>query len=310
MISIKQIINNLESLLNENIPESINGIFPNRRFLFNIYLDTGDYREAEFGDNLETYYINAQANIATTTGEGLTVDSYNASVSMTLEFLIPFAEYQDEDGNAVVVEAVRDYLGTMLQLAQSTSMTDTDGVNYFVGLQYRIATSGRRDTRSIAGDSMTLLVFADFFISSEGISSSEIEMYIIEGDDPEDVNYREIRVYPTTHGFKRNATIEENIHNGGGSGAISHGTLFTATFEMPVRRNAISFKALHWLFNPIGVDSAFNMKFVFPQALGSSQAITIPMIFDDVSLSCAQNYNANMVCTVKRALEFSEGDQE
>ncbi len=305
MLSVNQILKDLEDRLNSGIDATINGVFPGRHFLFNIYLDTGDFKEATFKNNVETYYINALAMINSSSAEGITVDAYNASVSATIDFLIPFANYQDEEGRAVFVENVRDYLASKLQTSQTYSMTDSESVTYSVGLQYAIANTGLRDVRDIVGDSMTLLVAITFFISADGVSSSDIEFEL--GDNPITENANYIRIYPSQHGLRRDSTTDINAKNGQG-GATLLASVLTGSFEMPLRRNAVCEKAIQWLAK--GRKEVLTLRVTFPIPNGSLQIIR-PIVFDSVGLSCALNLNANLTCTFKEELTLSDagGDE-
>lgn len=309
MISLNTIINTLEDRLNDSIGTELD-LFPRRRFLFNVFLDTGDYKKPIFEQNLETYYINALATVASTSGEGLTVDSYNASVSLSLEFLIPFAGHQNEHGDAVFVERVRDLITNTLQIAQSMTMTDGDesdpnATRYFVGLNYRIANTGRREIRDLAGDSMTLLVYIDLFLASEGISSDEIILELGDGFG-EEASYT--RIYPSQHGMKRNSTGEDFANIGGIGGMNVSASALAVTFQMPLRRNAAGFAALEWLGT--GRKRVLALRITYPNAYGTT-SVSIPVVYESVAISCALNYNANLVCEIKQEIEASdEGDEE
>ena len=247
MIEISQLAQKFEELLNNKNTDdfTLDKFIPNVKFIFKICLNSGEYKKAETSGNEVTYYINAIMKALSSDVEGLAevAGTYNATMSTSIEFLIPFPEKKryytkkDEKGNEVLDEngnkfeekfsdAVHYWISSKLQAGVSEEMTDNDNNTYLVGSRFSIPSPGAKEIRSMTGESLPLTIYSTHYFVAQGVNSSKIKLKIGENDE----------VYASRIGIARRSITDGNIFNGVSSSKNTlSGTALTISFDAPLR---------------------------------------------------------------------------
>ena len=185
MIHIKQIAQKVQERLNQNASE-LNTFFDNAHFEFIVHQNSGEYKRAtrDEGTNVIKYYINAVMKVISSdvdSESGESVDGmYNASMTTSIEFLIPFAESGKlcEGGSVVKFGELAHYvISSALEQGMSDDIVD-DGQKYLVGSKFNIPATGSKDIRLLADESITFTVYGSHFIVASGVSSRDIRLKI------------------------------------------------------------------------------------------------------------------------------------
>lgn len=248
MIEISQLAQKFEELLNKNTADfTLDKFIPNVKFKFNICLNSGKYKKAETSGNEVTYYINAIMKALSSDVEGLAevAGTYNATMSTSIEFLIPFPEkerfYKDASQNECVEkfsDAVHYWISSKLQAGLSDEMTDDKGNTYLVGSRFSIPSPGSKEIRSMTGESLPLTIYSTHYFVAQGVNSSNIKLKIYIGIDPNiegDDGYRE--VYTSRIGIARRSITDGNIFNDDSASKNTlSGTALTISFDAPLRK--------------------------------------------------------------------------
>ena len=244
MIEISQLAQTFEDILNKDIGNSnLVNFIPNVKFEFKICLNSGEYKKAETSGNEVTYYINAIMKALSSDVEGLAevAGTYNATMSTSIEFLIPFPEKKRLIDNATeekFSDAVHYWISSKLQAGVSEEMTDNDENTYLVGSRFSIPSPGAKEIRSMTGESLPLTIYSTHYFVAQGVNSSNIKLKIYIGIDPNiegDDGYRE--VYNSRIGIARRSITDGNIFNGvSASKNTLSGTALTISFDAPLRK--------------------------------------------------------------------------
>ena len=185
MIHIKQIAQKVQERLNQNASE-LNTFFDNAHFEFIVHQNSGEYKRAtrDEGTNVIKYYINAVMKVISSdvdSESGESVDGmYNASMTTSIEFLIPFAESSKlcEGGSVVKFGELAHYvISSALEQGMSDDIED-DEQKYLVGSKFNIPATGSKDIRLLADESITFTVYGSHFIVASGVSSRDIRLEI------------------------------------------------------------------------------------------------------------------------------------
>ena len=261
MISLEQLASKIEDELNSNIKwYELNKFIPNVEFAFNVYLNAGEYKKAVQVEDSNTviYYINAIMKVLSSDieGEPGTKGTYNASMTTSIEFLIPFSERTydigvGDDSNVVKFgDQVHYMIASLLQAGLSDTIND-GSEDYLVGSRFTIPSPGAKEIRALVGESISLTIYGTHYFIASGVNSNQIELYIEKSNnksendsenksekdsekDSELVNYE--RVYATRVGIARVSISEGNIFSGdlASKNTIS-GTALTVTFDAPLK---------------------------------------------------------------------------
>ena len=247
MIEISQLAQKFEELLNNKNTDdfTLDKFIPNVKFKFNICLNSGKYKKAETSGNGVTYYINAIMKALSSDVEGLAevAGTYNATMSTSIEFLIPFPEkerfYKDANQNECVEkfsDAVHYWISSKLQAGLSEEMTDDKGNTYLVGSRFSIPSPGSKEIRSMTGESLPLTIYSTHYFVAQGVNSSKIKLQICTGKDEND-NDVYCEVYNSRIGIARRSITDGNIFNGvSASKNTLSGTALTISFDAPLRK--------------------------------------------------------------------------
>lgn len=244
MIEISQLAQTFEDILNNDIATSnLSKFIPNVKFKFKICLNSGEYKKSETSENKVTYYINAIMKALSSDVEGLAevAGTYNATMSTSIEFLIPFPEKKRslEDGKEEKFsDAVHYWISSKLQAGLSDELEDGKGNTYLVGSRFSIPSPGAKEIRSMTGESLPLTIYSTHYFVAQGVNSSNIKLKIYIGIDPNiegDDGYRE--VYTSRIGIARRSITDGNIFNGvSASKNTLSGTALTISFDAPLRK--------------------------------------------------------------------------
>jgi hypothetical protein len=295
MINLEILAKRMEDQLNEAAADApLQSLLPNTSFAFKIVLDTADYQPAERieGTNNVIYYINGLMSLMNSEAEGIneTAASYSASLSTTVDFLIPMADLRNDEGVSELVSAVRDIIGAALQSGMSEDEEDEDGNIYLVGSYYNISTTGMRDIRERVGDSMTLLLLADFYIVGAGIASSAYRLEYVYDENGEE---KTEAIYYSTLGLGRKTvtqsalTASDSSEGLTGAKSTPESTMLTIGVTLPMRNT--EFGKLCDAFIADGSTAPFTIRVKFA-TIGTAK--DYKMIFDQTGLSAEINLAA------------------
>jgi hypothetical protein len=282
MVTLRQLTEKLEEDLNAQISaDNLDGVLERTRFRFAVSLDTADYKRADKEQNTVTYYINALAKVISSETEGTTIGAYNASMQISLEFLIPQIDILDDNGNSAILEAAREVIGNALQLSTDYPL-EADGINYSVIGQFRIAETGMRMMREQVGDSITLNVYGTYVFIAGGVPSTKIKLYL--GETAEDLN----PVYYSTLGISRTTTTEvdyaSNEDDYSGAKATPLNTVLTMAVTSPLRLENYDAKAI--IYAVTGGVVSLWAKLELPVGTdGQTVSRTFRVIYESVGIS-------------------------
>lgn len=306
MIEIEQLAKYIQEKLNVAVNTyNLNKFIPNSTFEFNICLNSGEYKKAttERTSNSVTFYINAIMKALSSDVEGIEdiAETYNATMSTSIEFLIPFPEKKRllDDGSAEKFsDAVHHLISSVLQAGLSTEMTDLKENSYLVGSRFSIPSPGAKEIRSMTGESLPLTIYSTHYFVAQGINSDKIELYI--GTE---------RVYASRIGIARRSITDGNIFSeDSASKNTVGGTALTITFDAPKRPSAYDTAITNYLL--YGDLYVMNVYLKIP-CLDYDGAKTIKehnyrMVFADIGLNAETNLAAS---NNVRLIEYFEETQ-
>ena len=253
MIEIKQLAKYIEDKLNAEVDTyHLNEFIPNSTFEFNICLNSGEYKKAttERTSNSVTFYINAIMKALSSDVEGIedVAETYNATMSTSIEFLIPFPEKKrslSDTTEEKFSDAVHHLISSELQAGLSTEMSD-----YLVGSNFSIPSPGSKEIRSMTGESLPLTVYGTHYFVAQGVNSREIELTI-----------NTHRVHASRIGIARRSITDGNILNGVSSSKNTlSGTALTITFAAPLRRGGYNNDIENYLLGNVLEKVAVTLK--------------------------------------------------
>lgn len=223
MIQLQQLVEIVESGLNALLEESPLIVSDTDKYLFHIFPDTGEYKKAERIDNVVVHYINGQMSLTSSNIETTQTGKFNATMSVGINIAVPVLRTVDENGNALLTQAVRSVLDTYFGQNRTGSIL-SEGVTYSYGVQYTIAQTGGREQRIGIGDSMTFFVGAEYFFLQDGVNSSSTTLTI----DGRKIDYILL-------GMRRGFDAEPNIPSDSEvAKSVTNGTTFSINFDVPV----------------------------------------------------------------------------
>lgn len=232
MISLAQLAQTIQKKLNNNISDfSLNSFFPNVNFEFNICLNAGEYKKAVQKENSNEvkYYINAVMKVLSSEveGEPSVATTYNATMSTSIEFLIPFSERKGSIGAETVKfgDQVHLMISSLLQAGLSSDMVDNNDKTYLVGSTFTIPSPSTKEIRSLIGESISFTIYGTHYFIASGVNSNRIKLFI-DG----------AQVFASRIGIARRSITEGNIFSGSSASKNTvSGTTLTITFDAPLR---------------------------------------------------------------------------
>lgn len=241
MITLEQLRDNYILPVLETVP-----------FKFNIFVDTGDYKEPERRMNAVTEYINGVFSLTQSEvkkiGGGLT----SVALVTSLKFLLPCGDETDIDGTFPNVTEFRTALSEAFSKNQVLSI-ETDGVTYAGGVAYSLPTTGMRAMRQGLGDSIEYVCTIAFSYLENALNASEVRIYIDGAETP-------------YMGFllTRKINTSADLYRGTSSGEASvyaENSIFTIDFETPASNNsAVSKEILRHITGSVPADKPHSVR--------------------------------------------------
>ena len=314
MITLQTLADNLTQMLNGELDANLYGynldkVLPNTIYRFYVAADEGNYKRNHISDlnpNLEIRYINALLTVNNSSNEGVNSEDYVGTMETTLDVMIPDLYIVDDaTGNSVLPKIVRQLLTEVLQYNQSSMQSmpqevGGDGLNYLVGIDYNIATTGTAQIRHQVGESLTMAVYIDFTFVSAGIASNAIKMYFKDGND-------KVRLYAAQLGIARKCTLESNTGTGSGKNAVTNevdNTVMTINGNLAVRNLAFCRKAFEFVVNETISPLEVTVE-ICPTPTDSNPIAfnTFTMIFSECGINSEPPYAASMSFVLVEAPE-------
>lgn len=179
-------------------------------YRFRIYTDSGEHKGYDYLDaegnitnemtNRIVRYIEA---ILTQTDSEVEATTYTSIARNTqLEILIPLNDYIEVDLRKQIVEEIRKVMDTAFSKNGDAYLLGDDGEIYKFNYKYSLTTTGNRNTRAYAGDSLTMYAFINFFYVQDGVPSSNFKIYI-DGEE----------ITPLRIGFNRGISQQTNTYS-------------------------------------------------------------------------------------------------
>ena len=307
MINLNDLSKQMENDLNQR-PFSTSDLamlaeyFPGVDFKFRIILDTAEYQPPERDGNKVTIYINGIMSIISSETEGINISplSYNALINTSVDFLIPMAQEEDEDGASVLVEAVRMHIGTALQYGVSRDIEDEGGMKYLLGEFHKIGNTGMRAVRERVGDSMTLSLFSKYILIAAGVASSEYQLYVVDPNDEEEpIVYSSLSLSRKT--VIDYALAAEDANEGQTSArGTPQNTVLTIAFSAPVRSANIDRLLADYMLR--GTIEPIKIRLVIPNT-NFPEGVILKMVIESNAVGAELNKAASGAVTL---VEYQE----
>ena len=212
-------------------------------YRFRIYTDTGEHKGYDYLDsngnisnettNRIVRYIEA---ILTQTDSEVEATTYTSVARNTqLEILIPLNDYIEVDLRKQIVEETRKVMDTAFSKNGDAYLLGDDEI-YKFNYKYSLTTTGNRNTRAYAGDSLTMYAFINFFYVQDGVPSSNFKIYI-DGEE----------ITPLRIGFNRGISQQTNTYSNDASMTALNTpvqSMFSINFDA-VARNTTVFKEFY-----------------------------------------------------------------
>lgn len=261
MITLHQLSKQCEEVLNAQA-HLLDGFTDNTSFEFVIHINEGEFKRASRSlapktvteANRVTYHINAlikalssdfDGDYKTLKDDGTLGDTdlssmISASMSTSIEFLIPFPSLTKQDvindtGEAQTVsfyETVIFLITSTLQQGWSADMTSDSGEQFLVGSRFTVPSVNIKDIRALAGESTSYTVYGDHFFVAQGVNSSRIRLYRYNDDQS-----RYDAIFTSTIGIARRSLLEPalfpDISGAPVSKNINQGSQLTISLSMP-----------------------------------------------------------------------------
>lgn len=237
----------------------VDNLIPNVRFSFALFDNAADYKPPELdaeNPNVVNYYINGIFRMLPgATNEGFGEADYVGTCSATVEFLCPYANLADEDGNAFFVEAIKQLITDTL--THNSSTTTDDG--YLITSAFSAPTVGQRRQEPTIGDCVTISLSIAYGIVAGGVASRDLQMYVYYRDGSRttfenakadtDIEHWE-RAYFAQIGFARSSVVEGNTtsDSSGAAKCVVGATRFAISFSGAVRCTAIDVALRKYIF--------------------------------------------------------------
>lgn len=291
MIELSQLANSIETKLNYEVKNYLLEIFPNTSFLYNICLNSGEYKKPEVDEenpNCVTYYINAIMKVLSSEIEGDAnyESTYSASMTTSIEFLIPFPErtyIANNNKSQKFGDTVHYMLSDILQAGTSEDMLDNSGEAYLVGSRFTVPSPGSKEIRSMIGESISLEIYGTHYFIAQGVNSNNIKLYLGKPDEKGELSADQL-VYASHIGIARRSITEGNITSSSPSAKNTvSGTALTITFDMPLRIGPVADNINYYLQTGNVIAAWYTL--VIPHPTEDVETCTHKMIIADAGLN-------------------------
>ena len=218
MIELKDIVSHLEKQLTSFSIGSTN-------YVYRLRTDTDNYKAPSREANQITQYIHG---IAFQTGSDIESlgDSFNGTIEMRLELLVPVKRIDDD--NIEIVTNVRATLDNFFATNANGSLK-AGGKEYVYGVKYSLLATGTRQMLKGIGDCLTFTCFLRYIFIEDGVNSRSIRIFI----DGHELGYQRM-------GEHRQA-VQESAVNAGDTKCrgvnVTEATQYTLNLECPLLDN-------------------------------------------------------------------------
>lgn len=222
--------------------------YPNTRYEFIVEADEIEYKYPEYKEadptlrgvvtnTLTRYICGVLSPLPGSEIEGANKDTYNTTVSASVDFIIPDCEevrtVEYSDGSRAEMrlgDIVQLLIEEVLSSSMSEYITASDETIYYVGTRYSRTIPGTKTQMQVGGIALPISVYITYSIVATGVSSEDIKLKINNQD-----------VYTTRFGIARRTEQQANVSSDSGqvSKMKSSATSLTLTFDSPYRINDI-----------------------------------------------------------------------
>ena len=285
--SIQGVFDGLESLKNTSQP-SVD-------YMFNIYVNEGDYKKPERNFNYVTKYINCVLSTLGDEKAGISEDTLTMSISTRLDILIPdVADNTDVNGHIGVPfsDYVIDEINQKFAVPQTTTLED-NGIYYTTVYTASTVVPGIKEIRAGVGESLSATIYIDWVLVAGGFSSNAVKL-IVDGT----------RIYPTRLDISRTSTQESNIKStsNGESEVATQGTSLVISVIKPNRMDVLDAIIARYL-----IDNNLN-NFTIKLEMPIDRNTTIDNTFDveiqDASLGAEGFAVPSVTCTLVKHMDI------
>lgn len=196
MIPVNKLIEYIEEKLNGELPSFID----NTKYEFAIFDSEGEFKRSTREGNEVTKYINCVISTVGDEKTGINEQTMTLSVTTKIDFLIPDAMVEKE--GTTFANAVTAYINSAFALPDAKIESFNNLWYNIVGV-YSAVIPGTVEVRSAVGESLTASAYIDWVATTQGYSSSNVELYL-HGAEP-------VRIYYSRLDISRVSTQESNI---------------------------------------------------------------------------------------------------
>lgn len=324
-MNILDIVNNLENKLNIALENEIAQKLQNEQytplfngretFRFKLFLDTANYMGYDYLKRFSTdtekpgtfderdlsntpknnlvRYINGVISVVDSNVQGgvnlsdetQSTSDVNLTFSAGVVFFIPLTSADND--TMELVGTIREIIDNAMRL---NTYADFNGYNMSVA--YSLGRTGERLIRKGVGDSITINCNIQYGFVQGGINSTQIA-----------IKYGNSIVYAPSKSLSRVSAQEANVDLGSSDNATKNTTVSTGLtlhFNKPLQYGDIDNAAIFYLLkNNI---QALEIELVISNGVTQISS-TIPMIFNEVSITGENTLNAGLSITMVEALE-------
>ena len=321
-MNILDIVENLENKLNIALENKVSQTIQNNQisplyngretFRFKLFLDTANYMGYDYLKRFETVdgkfntadisptqknnvvrYINGVISVVDSNVQGgvnlLETTQATSDVNLTFSagvvFFIPLTGADND--TMELVGTIREIIDNAMRL---NTYADFNGYNMSVA--YSLGRTGERLIRKGVGDSITINCNIHYGFVEGGTNSTQLV-----------ISYGNSIVYAPSKSLSRVSTQEANVDLGSDNNATKNTTIstcFTLHFNKPLQNGDFDLRAISYMLE--GTNNIYQIKIGIGWG-GRMKEKTIPMIFNEVSITGENTLNAGLSITMVEALE-------
>ena len=226
MIPVNKLIEYIEDKLKGELPSFIE----NTRYEFAIFDSVGEFKRSTREGNEVTKYINYVVSTVGDEKTGINEQTMTLSVTTKIDFLIPDAMVEKE--GTTFANAVTEYINNAFALPDAKIESFNNLWYNIVGV-YSAVIPGTVEVRSAVGESLTASAYIDWVATTQGYSSSNVELYL-HSTEP-------VRIYYSRLDISRVTTQESNIgsNSEGIAKSVNIGSELVISIIKPDRMDAL-----------------------------------------------------------------------